>query len=244
MSCDASRYTDNLVATGGVDRLVRVWDLRNVASPLLELQGHEFAARRVRFSPHNANALASTGYDMSTLVWHLQQPASPLKLRFDDVHTEFIVGAGWSLLDEGVLAVASWDESVSFLQVPNGPQFDALPTPPKRVRPVPKPTKAPPAKPEAKRTGDMTNLSVESSVSPASFNSGFSGQFGTFPNTFGGASTGVFTPALTQQQSITLDSTHAANESSEIDETKATETVEPEGAATGRFLSFVLWPFR
>ena len=70
-----------VLAAGGTDRAVRVWDCRminpsGVGDPgqettkiggvcETELLGHEYAVRKVQWSPHRADLLASASYDMT-----------------------------------------------------------------------------------------------------------------------------------------------------------------------------------
>jgi peroxin-7 len=146
LSCAWNYYVPYLVATASVDRTVKVHDIRMAssgpvapdaplppssasASTVATLLGHEYAVRRVAFSPHSANVLASAGYDMTARVWHVdssslaqQQPGGGAAIKWGpsgtgpgalsqihDLHSEFVVGLGWSLYDEGVLATTSWD---------------------------------------------------------------------------------------------------------------------------------------
>ena len=74
--------------------------------------------RRIKFSPYHANVLASTYYDMSVIVWDCNSQRS--MNRFNQ-HTEFVVGLDFSMHQEGVLATASWDKSVSIFRIEDAP---------------------------------------------------------------------------------------------------------------------------
>ena len=82
------------------------------------LTGHQLAVKKIKFSPFHANIMASTSYDMSVIIWdcNTQRPMN----RFDH-HTEFVVGVDWSLYQEGLFAAASWDKSVSILNITDSP---------------------------------------------------------------------------------------------------------------------------
>lgn len=82
LSIDWNKYRPWLLASAGVDRSIRVWDLRMV-KPVEgealtmgavagtcenELRGHEYAVRKVQWSPHRADLIASASYDMSCRV--------------------------------------------------------------------------------------------------------------------------------------------------------------------------------
>lgn len=148
LSLDFNKYSPHLIATGSVDRTVRIHDLRMAtpsstsappppSSPYLQpnatvatLLGHEYAVRRVSWSPHHANRLASASYDMTCRLWSVDPssqagPGAALTSTFSsqggmggrlervwDGHKEFVVGCSWSLFDEGVVASCSWDQEV------------------------------------------------------------------------------------------------------------------------------------
>ena len=89
------------------------------------LMGHEYAIRKVTWSPHLPDVLLSASYDMSCRVW---SDGSALgngsggeavgiggggQLGRMDRHTEFVVGVDWCLFGaEGWCASCGWDERV------------------------------------------------------------------------------------------------------------------------------------
>lgn len=137
LSLDWNKYQPTVIATASVDRTVRLHDLRmasNAPQPAAQadggrsciatLLGHDYAIRRVAWSPHAGDILASAGYDMTVRTWkmdnvNLPSGAAPLppgagQGRCTDIYTEhreFVVGLAWSLYEPGVLATASWDQS-------------------------------------------------------------------------------------------------------------------------------------
>lgn len=95
---DWNKYRSAIVATGGVDRMVRIFDVRftspamhdyprapppgtsimqtpsavdpSVGGPGLSvLKGHGYAIRRLAWSPHHADILLTASYDMTARVW-------------------------------------------------------------------------------------------------------------------------------------------------------------------------------
>lgn len=80
-----------MIATGGVDRVIRVFDIRSVttstaatgglplnagigagqggAKVLSEFRGHQHAIRKIAWSAHWGGVLMSAGYDMSVRIW-------------------------------------------------------------------------------------------------------------------------------------------------------------------------------
>ncbi|KAL2023014.1 hypothetical protein VTK56DRAFT_3924 [Thermocarpiscus australiensis] len=136
---DWNKYRDGVVATGGVDRDVRTFDVRSpLAGPLAVLRGHEYAVRRLAWSPHAADVLASASYDMTVRVWSdgsssppplVPQPTTNInnnnnnaantiipagtQLGVMNRHAEFVTGVDWCLFGNGGwLASAGWDQRV------------------------------------------------------------------------------------------------------------------------------------
>jgi peroxin-7 len=86
LSIDWNKYRPFIVASGSVDKSVRIWDARRVQPTLVGsapvpgstgevgapceavLQGHGYAVRKVQWSPHQADVLASASYDMTCRV--------------------------------------------------------------------------------------------------------------------------------------------------------------------------------
>lgn len=124
---DWNKYRDSIIATAGVDGVIRTFDLRNTgAGPVAMLQGHDYAVRRVSWSPHLSDVLLSASYDMSCRVWTdgstmgVPQPKlggntseGGREMGRMDRHTEFATGVDWCLFGaEGWCATCAWDERV------------------------------------------------------------------------------------------------------------------------------------
>jgi peroxin-7 len=123
---DWNKYRDTIVATAGVDRIIRVFDIRNVRDgPIAALDGHVHAVRKIGWSPHLSDVLLSGSYDMSARVWSdgstvgIQPTPQPhagvtglaRQLGQMDLHTEFVTGVDWCLFGaEGWCATTSWDQ--------------------------------------------------------------------------------------------------------------------------------------
>ena len=81
LSLDWNKYRPWVIATGGVDRAVKVWDCRMVkiggdagqgqmgAPCETQLLGHEYAVRKIQWSPHRAEMLATASYDMTCRMY-------------------------------------------------------------------------------------------------------------------------------------------------------------------------------
>ncbi|KAI2629446.1 WD repeat domain-containing protein [Xylaria nigripes] len=120
---DWNKYRDTIIATGGVDRAVRTFDIRNpAAGPTSIMMGHDYAVRRLAWSPHAADILISGSYDMTVRLWtdgstmagsQSSPVTSGLQLGIMNRHTEFVTGIDWCLFGVGGwVATAGWDERV------------------------------------------------------------------------------------------------------------------------------------
>ncbi|CCM02532.1 uncharacterized protein FIBRA_04634 [Fibroporia radiculosa] len=81
LSLDWNKYRPLVLASAGVDKAARVWDCRMVklgggadVGPAVggqceaSLVGHEYAVRKVQWSPHRPDVLATASYDMTCRV--------------------------------------------------------------------------------------------------------------------------------------------------------------------------------
>lgn len=119
---DWNKYNDTVVATGGVDRIIRTFDIRNPnAGPVSLLQGHDYAVRRLSWSPHASDVLISASYDMTVRLWNdgsMQPQPAPgaragVQMGVMNRHTEFVTGVDWCLFGVGGwVASVGWDERV------------------------------------------------------------------------------------------------------------------------------------
>lgn len=122
LSHDWNKYRDTIIATAGVDTIIRTFDIRNPkAGPVALLQGHKYAVRRIAWSPHNSETLLSASYDMTCKIWSdgnamgnqggMSAPAIGRQLGTMGGHTEFVTGVDWCMFGaEGWVASTAWDE--------------------------------------------------------------------------------------------------------------------------------------
>lgn len=76
---------------------------------------HEYAVRRVRFSPHEESVIASVSYDMTMKIHDVSTGSGRCMVNYDR-HTEFVFGVDFSLFEKGVVACAAWDERVDLVR--------------------------------------------------------------------------------------------------------------------------------
>ncbi|KAI4216384.1 MAG: hypothetical protein LQ351_001394 [Letrouitia transgressa] len=130
---DWNKYRSTVIAAAGVDHLIRTFDIRSPGQgPAAVLPGHEYAVRKVSWSPHLSDVLLSASYDMTCRVWTdgtsgeqvqpeiikprlgVGDPSSlsgGSELGRMDRHTEFVMGVDWCLFgSEGWCASCGWDE--------------------------------------------------------------------------------------------------------------------------------------
>ncbi|OCB90741.1 WD40 repeat-like protein [Sanghuangporus baumii] len=136
LTLDWNKYRPLVLAGAGTDKAIRVWDCRMLkvaggpgSGPGPEntlvggvceadMLGHEYAVRKVQWSPHHADVLATASYDMTCRIWSTNSPPGrPPLLHIQDAHTEFVVGCSWSLYDEGLLASCGWDSRVILMRM-------------------------------------------------------------------------------------------------------------------------------
>lgn len=121
---DWNKYRQNIVATAGVDQVIRVIDLRNPkAGPIAALPGHEYAVRKLAWSPHFADILLSGSYDMTVRLWTdgtalgvnaMKSAGGSRQIGQMDRHTEFVTAVDWCIHGEaGWVVTAGWDERVA-----------------------------------------------------------------------------------------------------------------------------------
>ncbi|KAG6918976.1 hypothetical protein DXG01_010215 [Tephrocybe rancida] len=81
LTIDWNKYRPLTLASGGVDKIVNVWDCRMIKPGELnqvggaretQLFGHEYAVRKVQWSPHRAEVLATASYDMTCRVPNME----------------------------------------------------------------------------------------------------------------------------------------------------------------------------
>ncbi|GFR81536.1 peroxisomal targeting signal 2 receptor [Elysia marginata] len=117
LSCDWCKYDQNIVFTGGVDCIIKGWDVRSLKFPTCELRGHKYAVRRIKASPFHGAIVASSSYDFTVKIW---DAAKQECLDTIEHHTEFVYGLDFNLHVPDQMADCGWDQ---LLHVYNTPPY-------------------------------------------------------------------------------------------------------------------------
>jgi WD40 repeat protein len=110
----------NMLASGSVDRIVRVWDLSRDLEPRT-FAGHSQVVRTVAFSP-DGKMLASGSDDKTIILWNV---ATGQKLRTLTGHSNMVRSVAFSP-DSRTLASGSWDKTVRLWDVATGQELRNL----------------------------------------------------------------------------------------------------------------------
>jgi peroxin-7 len=99
-----------LILLGYASGLIELRDFRNLKAPPLKSyeSAHDYAIRKIKFSPHIPNLFGSVSYDMNTKLWH----TSGALIDESKNHTEFAYGFDFDPKNPSRLADCGWDRRV------------------------------------------------------------------------------------------------------------------------------------
>lgn len=120
-------FSEFLMATGGADKLVNLWDLRNLNQKLHSFEGHNEGVYQVSWAPFNETILASSSSDRRVHIYDLsrigdeQSPEDaedgPPELLFvHGGHSAKVSDFSWNGNDEWVMASVSEDNILQIWQ--------------------------------------------------------------------------------------------------------------------------------
>lgn len=118
-----SPFSEFILATGGADRAVKLWDTRNLKSELHSFCNHRDEVFNINWSPHEETVLASSGADFRLCLWDLNRIGDeqteedaqdgPPELLFQHAgHTAKISDFTWSPQEPWLLASVSEDNVI------------------------------------------------------------------------------------------------------------------------------------
>ncbi|NHJ14429.1 MAG: WD40 repeat domain-containing protein [Candidatus Thorarchaeota archaeon] len=81
----------DIVASGGVDRMVKLWDIRS-GTVLATLEGHEYPVLTLAFSPDGGRLVSGSG-DTTLAIWDVDNHT---KLHHMKGHSLYVVACDWS----------------------------------------------------------------------------------------------------------------------------------------------------
>lgn len=121
-------FSEFLLASGGTDNMVHLWDLRCMLKPLHSLEGHEAGVYQVSWSPHCETVLASSSADGRINIWDVSRigaEQAPEDSEFGDPALLFIHGGhkervnefSWNVNTEWMMASVSEDYSIQVWQM-------------------------------------------------------------------------------------------------------------------------------
>jgi len=108
-----SPLNQNLIAIGGDDFKVKVYDTRNIAKEVFLDQTHTAAVRRLKFSPHTEETLASSSDDSTISLLNTKTNSAK---RFTH-HKDFVRALAWNSQTPSLLTSGSWDGTVCLFNI-------------------------------------------------------------------------------------------------------------------------------
>lgn len=117
-----------LIATGGSDSWVNLWDIRSLKQPFHKFEGHKEGVYQVSWSPFNETILGSCSQDRRVHVWDLSrigeeqapedaEDGPPELLFVHGGHTAKVSDFSWNSTDNWVVASVSEDNILQVWQM-------------------------------------------------------------------------------------------------------------------------------
>ncbi|ELP88458.1 histone acetyltransferase type B subunit, putative [Entamoeba invadens IP1] len=95
--CSFSRLVTHVLATGDVDGIVKLWDIRTLERPLYTLTKHKDAINVIQFSPHLPNLLMAGSKDSTINIFNLAHVGTTKDVAFTHAgHSFDIMESRWN----------------------------------------------------------------------------------------------------------------------------------------------------
>ncbi|GBG32591.1 Histone-binding protein RBBP4 [Hondaea fermentalgiana] len=123
-----SPFNDYLSLTGGSDKVIKLWDQRNLNRPLHVFEGHTDEIYKVEWAPFSEAIMASCGADRRVMVWDLSRigdelnpedtaDGAPELLFVHGGHTATVNDFSWNTNDPWTIASVAEDNVVQVFQL-------------------------------------------------------------------------------------------------------------------------------
>jgi peroxin-7 len=129
LCCDWNKFDANVFALGYASGLVEIRDMRMLASssssssgePLRSIHmAHDYAIRKIRFSPHSARLFGSVSYDMLTKLWDVESGLVDQAKN----HAEFTYGFDFDPRSASRMVDCGWDRRVIINEFAYQPSYN------------------------------------------------------------------------------------------------------------------------
>jgi WD40 repeat protein len=131
-------FNEYLLATGGSDTVVKVWDIRSLNEPICNFEWHMEGVYQVSWAPFNGSILASSSRDRRVHIWDMSrigdkqdeadaEDGPPELLFIHGGHTANVSEFSWSPTDDWVIASVAEDNILQIWQMVGALHCIALP---------------------------------------------------------------------------------------------------------------------
>ena len=121
-------FNEFMLATGGSDNVVNLWDMRNLKSKMHSFDGHQGGVYQVCWSPFNESIIASCSSDRRVHIWDVsrvgneqspedEEDGPPELLFVHGGHTAKVSDFSWNQNEDWVVASVSEDNILQVWQM-------------------------------------------------------------------------------------------------------------------------------
>jgi histone-binding protein RBBP4 len=123
-----NHFSEYLLVTGGADKKIHLWDMRNLSKRLHCFEGHRDEVMQLQWSPTNETILGSCSQDRRVHIWDLSkigeeqtpedaEDGPPELLFIHGGHTQKVSDFGWNMHDDWVVASVAEDNILQIWQM-------------------------------------------------------------------------------------------------------------------------------